>query len=184
MKETHRRSITMMSSLKYISSGKLGNMVVERREVLLCPHPPPSTRTAEPVFSTFMEPRNRFQGMNSASLCSVAGRYDNPIPTRFLAPIDCLKIPAQACGRYVKTTWTGAPPSRVVASWERCTESELFLGFVWRHCLTSHLTQLFAVVYFAKTANLSTTSFTIFIFFVHTTSWRIHEDVKLWTMEQ
>ncbi len=33
--------------------------------------------------------------MNSASLCSLAGRYDNPIPTRFLAPIDFLKIPAQ-----------------------------------------------------------------------------------------
>ena len=32
--------------------------------------------------------------MNSASLCSLVGRYDNPIPTRFLAPIDCLKIPA------------------------------------------------------------------------------------------
>ncbi len=32
--------------------------------------------------------------MNSASLCSLAGRYDNPIPPRFLAPIDCLKIPA------------------------------------------------------------------------------------------
>jgi hypothetical protein len=42
-----------------------------------------------------MEPRNRFQGMNSVSLCSLAGRYDNPIPTWFLAPIDCLKIPAQ-----------------------------------------------------------------------------------------
>ncbi len=27
-----------------------------------------------------MEPRNRFQGMNSASLCSLAGRYDNPMP--------------------------------------------------------------------------------------------------------
>jgi hypothetical protein len=39
-----------------------------------------------------MEPRNRFQGMNSASLCSLAGRYDNPIPTRFLVPIDCLKF--------------------------------------------------------------------------------------------
>jgi hypothetical protein len=26
---------------------------------------------------------------------SLAGRYDNPIPTRCLAPIDCLKIPAQ-----------------------------------------------------------------------------------------
>jgi hypothetical protein len=34
--------------------------------------------------------------MNSASLCSLAGRYDNPIPTQCLAPIDCLKIPAQA----------------------------------------------------------------------------------------
>jgi hypothetical protein len=32
--------------------------------------------------------------MNSVSLCSLAGRYDNPIPTQFLAPTDCLKIPA------------------------------------------------------------------------------------------
>jgi hypothetical protein len=24
----------------------------------------------------------------------LAGRYDNPLPTRFRAPIDCLKIPA------------------------------------------------------------------------------------------
>ncbi len=46
------------------------------------------------IFKTFMEPRNRSQWMNSTSLCSLAGRYDNPIPTRFLAPIDCLKIPA------------------------------------------------------------------------------------------
>jgi hypothetical protein len=48
-----------------------------------------------------MELRNRFQGMNSATLCSLAGRYDNPIPTRFLAPLDCLKIPAQASGTAV-----------------------------------------------------------------------------------
>ncbi len=27
---------------------------------------------------------------------SLAGRYDNPIPIRFLTPIDCLKIPALA----------------------------------------------------------------------------------------
>jgi hypothetical protein len=47
-----------------------------------------------PYFLTFMETRNRFQGMNSASQCSLAGRYNNPISTRFLAPIDCLKIPA------------------------------------------------------------------------------------------
>jgi hypothetical protein len=27
--------------------------------------------------------------------CSLAGRYDNPIPPWFLAPVDSLKIPAQ-----------------------------------------------------------------------------------------
>jgi hypothetical protein len=32
--------------------------------------------------------------MNSASLCSLAGRYDNCIPTRLLAPIDFKKISA------------------------------------------------------------------------------------------
>ncbi len=32
--------------------------------------------------------------MNSASLSSLAGRYDNPIPLRILGPIDSLKIPA------------------------------------------------------------------------------------------
>ncbi len=30
--------------------------------------------------------------MNSGSLCSLACGYYNPIPTRFLAPQDCLKI--------------------------------------------------------------------------------------------
>jgi hypothetical protein len=58
-----------------------------------------NTKALSPYFETFMEPRNQFQGMNSASLCSLAGRYDNPIPTRFQAPIDRLKIPALA-GRY------------------------------------------------------------------------------------
>ena len=40
------------------------------------------------------ESKNRFQGIDYASLCSLAGRYNNPIPTWFLAPIDCSKIPA------------------------------------------------------------------------------------------
>jgi hypothetical protein len=48
------------------------------------------------IFYTIMEPRNRFQGMNSASLRSLAGRYDDPILPRCLAPIDSLKIPAQS----------------------------------------------------------------------------------------
>ncbi len=43
---------------------------------------------------TFKEPKNRFQGTNFARLCSLVGQYDNHISTRFLAPIDCLKIPA------------------------------------------------------------------------------------------
>jgi hypothetical protein len=33
-----------------------------------------------PNFETFKEPKNRFQGTNSARLCSLAGRYDNTIP--------------------------------------------------------------------------------------------------------
>jgi hypothetical protein len=32
--------------------------------------------------------------IDSASLCSLAGRYNNHVPPRFLAPIDCSKIPA------------------------------------------------------------------------------------------
>jgi hypothetical protein len=54
-----------------------------------------SLKALEPEFKTFKEPWNRFQGINSASLYILASGYDNPIHTWFLAPIDCLKIPAQ-----------------------------------------------------------------------------------------
>jgi hypothetical protein len=49
-----------------------------------------------PNFLTFKEPKNRFQGINSAGLCSLAGRYNILIPTRFLyCPHRLLyKIPA------------------------------------------------------------------------------------------
>ncbi len=33
-------------------------------------------------------------GIDSTSLCSLLGRYDNHIPTRLLAPIDCSEIQA------------------------------------------------------------------------------------------
>jgi hypothetical protein len=56
--------------------------------------PPDWKSIPEPEILSFKEPRNRFHGMNSASLFSLAGRYDSHIPTRFQAPIDCLKIPA------------------------------------------------------------------------------------------
>jgi hypothetical protein len=35
-----------------------------------------------------------FWSYRPASLCSHAGRYDNPVPNHFLAAIDCSKIPA------------------------------------------------------------------------------------------
>jgi hypothetical protein len=48
---------------------------------------------AVPIFLNVYGARNRFQGMNSGSLCSLAGRYDSPIPPQFLAPIGSSKIP-------------------------------------------------------------------------------------------
>ncbi len=50
----------------------------------------PRFRIKENLLIARMEPRNRFQGLKFASL---AGRYDNPIPTRYLAPTDFLKTP-------------------------------------------------------------------------------------------
>jgi hypothetical protein len=37
----------------------------------------------------------RIPGIDSGSLCNLAGRYDNPISTRFLASIECSKNPTQ-----------------------------------------------------------------------------------------
>jgi hypothetical protein len=42
-----------------------------------------------------MEHRNRFQGIDSASLCCLAGRYENPIPAWFHAPTEAY-IPNEA----------------------------------------------------------------------------------------
>jgi len=53
--------------------------------------PLPATNRAR-ILRFLRKPRNRFQGIYSASLCSLAVPYDNPIPiSRFL---DCLEIPA------------------------------------------------------------------------------------------
>ncbi len=50
--------------------------------------PPPPPQQTEIAFLIFKKPRNRFHGIG------LSGRYDNPIPTRFLASIDSSKIPA------------------------------------------------------------------------------------------
>ncbi len=38
-------------------------------------------------------------------LCSLAAQYDNPFRTQFLAPTDCLKIPAQATKAGGNDSW-------------------------------------------------------------------------------
>jgi hypothetical protein len=51
---------------------------------------------------------SNFQGIHFARLCSLAGRYDNPIPTRFLAPNNCYKIPAlEMRTNFKKSLWLG-----------------------------------------------------------------------------
>ncbi len=72
----------------------------------------------------FMGPRNWFQGMNSASLCSLAGRYDNPIPPRFLAPIEFLKIPALISKVYLGSMSRDAHTAQLTAvqiGWDPAT---------------------------------------------------------------
>ncbi len=62
-----------------------------------------NNRKQSPNFLTFKDPKNRFQRIHSASLCSLAGWCDKPIPSRFLASVDCLKIPAQCKLLYNRT---------------------------------------------------------------------------------
>jgi hypothetical protein len=83
------------SSLNEISTDQLENSVVVRGAGGVIP----PARFRARIFKVLRSPRT-----NSASICSLAGRYDNPIPTRFLAPLDCLKIPA--LDRYLNTTST------------------------------------------------------------------------------
>ncbi len=61
--------------IKLLLSVAIGNLGKQRR-----------------YLKTFKEPGIRFQGIDSASLCSLVSWYDNPIPNRFLTPIDCSEI--------------------------------------------------------------------------------------------
>jgi hypothetical protein len=65
------------------------------------------TQLSEVVFLNLEGAQESIPRIDSASLCSPAGQYDNPIPTRFIAPIDCSKIPAQdfQCSRILLNGW-------------------------------------------------------------------------------
>ncbi len=56
------------------------------------PHRLFKNSSTETVFLNFCSPGI---GSKEAYICSLVCRFDNSIPTRFLAPIDCYKIPAQ-----------------------------------------------------------------------------------------
>ncbi len=90
----------MHSEKKFKGGLKAGSLNKKRRrgspgqKVVLCSLLFGPTES-EPELLNFKKTKNRFQGIKSVSICSLAGRYNNPIPTRFLAPIDCLKIPTQ-----------------------------------------------------------------------------------------
>jgi hypothetical protein len=57
--------------------------------------------------------------MNSASLRSLAGRYDKPIPPRFLAPIDFLKIPALYGLLFPFLSSFPGPPGAYIYQWAK-----------------------------------------------------------------
>jgi hypothetical protein len=76
----YKKEMEICSS-KLFRIGKRGYFQTVRADAKLSPN-----------FKLFKKPKIRFQGIHTAS--SLAGRYDNPVPTRVLALIDCLKISA------------------------------------------------------------------------------------------
>ncbi len=70
--------VSLLLSLIRISSGGFATIERAEPEVL---NRSPGIDSREPI-------------PQGCVLCSPAGRYNNPIPAWFLAPIDCLKIPA------------------------------------------------------------------------------------------
>jgi hypothetical protein len=75
-------SLTLLANLPPVSPCSIVDL-----DTMYSDYQCPLVVNTEPEFLNVYGARNRFQGMNSASLCSLAGRYDNPIPPRFLAPI-------------------------------------------------------------------------------------------------
>jgi hypothetical protein len=84
--------------------------------------------------------------MNSAVLCSLAGRYDNPIPTRFLAPIGCLKIPAQDRLKQPETSKKGLFKTEL-EPFQASVHSEL-KEITFTFCTTYQDGNLFALFYY------------------------------------
>jgi hypothetical protein len=95
------------------------------------------TGNLSPNFETFKEPKNRFHGINSASLCSLAGQYDNPIPNRFLAPTDYSKIPELYSVHTVDLYWRSVLAAYTFGLYWRHVLAACTGGMYWRHVLAA-----------------------------------------------
>ncbi len=67
------------------------------RGALVPPHPVHASHIRVQILKLLRSPGiDSKEPVPPGCVCSLAGRYDNPIPTLFLAPIDCFKIPAHS----------------------------------------------------------------------------------------
>jgi hypothetical protein len=85
--------------------------------------------------------------MNSASLWSLAGRYDNPIPTRFLAPIDCLKILPQVPETFLPPVFDTHLGLNNYINWENLKNC-----FTWKNILPGKMTRAMFRIKMAESA--------------------------------
>jgi hypothetical protein len=94
------------------------------------------------MFYLLNKPRNQFQGINFARLCSLAGRYENPIPTRYLAPIECIKFHlsgTRAIGGFIVFDSLNFIFHRVTSSTKAVSEFIVFdsLNFIFQRVTSS-----------------------------------------------
>jgi hypothetical protein len=83
------------------------------------------------------------QRYDFARLCSLAGRYENPIPTRFLAPKDGCKIPAQTS---LKTHKMGDISKEVAKTLLKC-----LLDYTYISVLVLYMLVLLSIAYMLVT---------------------------------
>jgi hypothetical protein len=101
------------------------------------------------ICKPFKKPRNRFPAWRNRSLGidsrlhkrlqirALAGRYDNPIPTRFLALIDCSKFPAQNGSRceFVPPTTGRTYPSSLHIRYSELTRlGRIIFSYPLQYC--------------------------------------------------
>ncbi len=91
-----------------------------------------------------------------ASLCSLAGQYDNPIPTRFLAHIDCSKIPALVQERQEAYKFELCKVGNKLISCRKRKGCHKLISTMWKEVLMyCTLSPLFFVTFKVKTCSCS-----------------------------